>query len=49
MQYANNIKVLQTMKWADKVVAWYRIDSTSSIVVIKQHVIRWYHVMHGAW
>lgn len=49
MHYVNNIKVLQTKKWANKVVAWYHIVPTSSIVVIKRHVIQRYHVMYGAW
>ena len=48
-QYVHNIKVMQTNKWVDKVVVWYLIGPTSSISVIKWHVIQQYHVMYRAW
>ena len=48
-QYVHNIKVMQTNKWVDKAVVWYFIGPTSSISVIKWHVIQQYHVMYRAW
>ena len=33
------LKVIQTNKWVDKAMVWYRIGPKSSICVIKGHVI----------